>query len=276
MMNLSMMQIDAFASGVFAGNPAAVLVMDRALDERTMLAIAEENNLAETAFCVRRDGESADYDLRWFTPVHEAAFCGHATLATAHALVSEHKVAGEITFHTRKVGTLRVTSAGHDEYTLSMPRFDPQPLTPLPHVFTSLFPEGADQVFQNFENLFVELADERSVRAYKPDHLRIATLDPFGLVITARADAHMESGIDFVSRYFCPAAGIPEDPVTGSTHATLAPYWASRLGRDSIVGYQASKRGGRLVCKVTSDRVYLTGHAVTYMRAEINVPTKSP
>jgi len=269
MISLAMYQVDAFTDRVFHGNPAAVLVLDEALSDAQMLAIAEENNLAETAFVVRPAVEGGAFDLRWFTPVHEAAFCGHATLAAAHVLATQHGAKGEMVFETRQVGILRVQREGDDAYTLDLPRFDPAPLEPIPSVFAELFPNGWRAAFRNFENLFVELGDEAEVRAYKPDNLRIASLFPFGLAITAKGENAMRNGVDFVLRYFAPGAGIPEDPVTGSTHSTLAPYWAKRLGRTSLVAVQASRRGGTLKCLVASERVFLKGHAATYMRAAL-------
>ncbi len=266
MPKLKMFQVDAFAERVFTGNPAAVLVVDEWPDETRMQAIAAENNLAETAF-VRR--ECAGFELRWFTPVLEAAFCGHATLATAHVLATAYGIAGEITFATRKVGTLKVRpdSLG---YILDLPCLAPEPLEPVPDLLHDLFPAGYADAFRTFENLFVVLARAANVRAYVPNSRRIALLHPFGLCITALADAGGE--IDFLSRYFASGAGIPEDPVTGSTHATLVPYWSKRLDRPRLQAYQASKRGGRLACRLAGDRVWLTGRAVTFMEARIEVP----
>lgn len=266
MPELRMFQVDAFAERVFAGNPAAVLVLAEWPDEGLMQAIAAENNLAETAFA-RRHGDS--FELRWFTPVHEAAFCGHATLATAHVLATAYGVAGEITFSTRQVGTIKVRpDAGG--YTLDLPAFAPEPVEPVPELLRNLFPQGWHTVLRNFENLFVVLASEAELQAYVPDDSRIARLHPFGLCITALGAA--DGGADFLSRYFAPGAGISEDPVTGSTHATLVPYWAERLGRQSLQAYQASKRGGRLVCQLEDGRVLLIGNAVTFMEAFIRVP----
>jgi PhzF family phenazine biosynthesis protein len=270
MRKLIMHQIDAFADKVFRGNPAAVIVLEADLPDTEMQAIAMENNLAETAF-LRRIGDA--WTIRWFTPIHEAAFCGHATLAAAHALVTEHGVTGELVFKTRSVGTLRVQSDGGDRYSLDVPCLMPEPLEPLPAAFELLFPEGICSSFRNFENLFVELSCAAAVTAYVPDMLRIADLAPFGLVITGvGGTTHTGEPVDFVSRYFAPAAGIPEDPVTGSTHATLVPFWSARLGRTSLSGFQASARGGRLSCQLEKERVILSGGAVTFMQAEIRLP----
>jgi predicted PhzF superfamily epimerase YddE/YHI9 len=258
-----MLQVDAFAADVFGGNPAAVFVLDDWPSDGLMQAIAEENNLAETAF-VRR--EAGMFGIRWFTPVHEAAFCGHATLAAAHALATEHGVKGPMLFRTEQVGEIRVAT-GPEGYSLDLPAYPPEPLNPH-RIPAELFPSGFQACFRNFENLFVELADEAMVRTYRPDAARIAGLFPAGLCITARGSG----GVDFVSRYFAPGAGIPEDPVTGSTHATLVPYWAERLGRSALRAHQASRRGGDLACEHRGGRVMLTGRAATYMRATIHVP----
>ena len=258
-----MWQVDAFTARVFGGNPAAVVVLDDGwLPDPLMQAIAAENNLAETAFVVPA---GAAWALRWFTPVHEADFCGHATLATAHVLAAELGLAGDMRFTTR-IGELRVEGTD-GAYRLDIPAFRPQPLDPVPAVLTEILTAGWRSAFRNFENIFVELGDEAAVRGFMPDLSRIATLFPLGLCITAPGERH-----DFVSRYFAPGAGIPEDPVTGSTHATLVPHWAARLGRRSLSAFQASSRGGELSCELAGDRVRLSGHAVTFMAATIRLP----
>ncbi|PRD41032.1 PhzF family phenazine biosynthesis protein [Phyllobacterium phragmitis] len=256
---LTMYQVDAFADRVFAGNPAAVLILDDWLPQSVMQAIASENNLAETAFaCPNGTG----WDLRWFTPVHEVDFCGHATLATAHILATEWNIDRELLFQTR-VGELRV-SPDDKGYRLDLPSFPPEPLHQFPPAIAECFADRQVTGFRNFENIFVELPDERALRAFVPDLLRISEIHPMGLVITAKGEAH-----DFVSRYFAPGAGIPEDPVTGSIHATLVPYWAGKLGRYRLSAFQASARGGHLACELAGDRVLITGRAVTFMKAEI-------
>lgn len=262
-----MFQVDAFADRVFAGNPAAVLVLDAWLPDGLMLSIAQENNLAETAFVkARPDG---DWDLRWFTPAHEVDFCGHATLATAHVLLTETKAEAPLAFHTR-VGVLRVSNDAPG-YRLDVPRLSPEPLPSLPAEIAGVFDDPPVHIFRNFENVFVDLGSADAVRGYVPDLAVIARLGTVGLVVTGR---EVEGGrADFVSRYFAPGAGIPEDPVTGSIHATLVPYWAERLGRSTLLAYQASTRGGWLACELAGDRVFLVGNAVTFMKAEIFVPS---
>jgi PhzF family phenazine biosynthesis protein len=263
MSQYSLFQVDAFADRLFAGNPAAVLILDTWMDDGLMQAIAAENNLAETAFACRRDDESGVFDLRWFTPTLEVAFCGHATLATAHVLSTAYGIGGEITFATREVGFLKVRPEGQGRYTLDLPSLPPTAITP-PEALAALFPSGWQAVLQAAGNLYVVLEHEDQVRDYQPDMAGILALTGLSLCITAPG-----GDLDFVSRYFAPGAGIPEDPVTGSIHASLVPYWAERLGRTSLLAFQASRRGGRLDCRLDGDRVLLTGQAITYMEATI-------
>ena len=269
MRTIPMFQVDAFADRLFAGNPAAVLILDAWLDDALMQAIAAENNLSETAFACRRDDESGVFDLRWFTPTVEVDFCGHATLATAHVLTTAYGMAGEITFSTRAVGQLTVRPAGTGRYTLDLPGLPPEQITP-PEALAVLFPGGWASVLQAKDNLYVVLESEAAVRGYRPDMPGILALTGHSLCITAPGAA--DGSVDFVSRYFAPGVGIPEDPVTGSIHATLTPYWAGRLGRSSLTAFQASRRGGRLDCRLVENRVHVTGQALTYMEAEITIP----
>ncbi|MBB5700956.1 putative PhzF superfamily epimerase YddE/YHI9 [Ochrobactrum daejeonense] len=231
-----------------------------------MLSIAQENNLAETAFVKSRpDGA---WDLRWFAPAHEVDFCGHATLATAHVLFTKTGAVAPFVFHTR-VGELQV-SKETDGYRLDIPCLPPETIDSLPHEIAGIFPKRPLHIFRNFENIFVDLGSADAVRGFAPDLAAIALLGSVGLVVTGQdvegAKAH------FVSRYFAPGAGIPEDPVTGSIHATLVPYWAMRLGRDRLMACQASVRGGWLDCELAGDRVILRGNAVTFMEATIFLP----
>lgn len=262
---MRMYQVDAFTDRLFAGNPAAVLVLDDWLPDDLMLAITQENNLAETAFVkARSDGT---WDLRWFAPAHEVDFCGHATLATAHVLLTESKVEAPLVFHTR-VGELRVTQDPHG-YRLDIPRLPPEPLERLPAEIAGVFDNPPVRIFRNFENIFADLGSADAVRGFVPDLASIVRLGPVGLVVTGREADNGRA--DFVSRYFAPGAGIAEDPVTGSIHATLVPYWAERLGRKRLMAFQASARGGWLDCALTEDRVFLVGNAVTFMKATISL-----
>lgn len=264
---MTMYQVDAFAERPFAGNPAAVLILDRPMEDRLMQSIASENNLAETAFVV---GAGADWQIRWFTPAQEAAFCGHATLAAAHVLYSAYHVAGPIRFQTRQVGALTVTRRRDGRYEMDLPALAPEPVAALPAELAALFPDGVPNVTRNFENYFVELPSPDAVRAYVPDLAAIARLHPAGLAITARGGrTHQGEPVDFISRYFAPGAGIDEDPVTGSIHATLVPFWAERLGMTELKAFQASARGGEIGCLLAGERVLLTGSAATFMRATI-------
>lgn len=263
-LTLTMYQVDAFTSHVFSGNPAAVIILDDWLDEKVMLAIAQENNLAETAFA--KPNEST-FDLRWFTPVHEVDFCGHATLATAHVLFHHYIAPDELTFQTR-VGQL-VVRRSDTVYSLDIPAFAPEPLSSDDPDLAKLLSQPLVETFRNFENLYAVLPNPTSLRQLQPDLVEIAKLFPHGLCVTSKGEHH-----DFISRYFAPGAGIPEDPVTGSTHATLVPYWAEQLGKTRLSAHQASQRGGDLRCTLLQDRVLLEGPCVTFMKAQIYVPSQ--
>ena len=263
---LRMFQVDAFTDRVFAGNPAAVLILDAWLDDAVMQSIAQENNLSETAFAV--PSVAFAWGLRWFTPAHEADFCGHATLATAHVLTAEYGVSGTMTFHTR-MGDLRAAKDG-EAYCIDIPALPPEPLNAMPKELDGAFAAPPTDVFRNFENVFANLGSEAAVRRFKPDLMRISRLGKTGLVVTGVGDG--TSGAAFVSRYFAPGAGISEDPVTGSTHATLAPYWSSILGTSRGRAFQASPRGGWLDYELVKDRVFLRGAARTFMEATIFPP----
>ena len=260
---MRMLQVDAFTDRLFSGNPAAVLVLDEWLDDALMLMIAQENNLAETAFATPRDG--GGWHLRWFTPAHEVDFCGHATLATAHVLATEYQAPRTMVFDTR-VGELRVEREGQ-AYCLDVPRLDPEQLDTMPPELTGVFSDAPAALFRNFENIYADLGSEAAVRAFVPDLPKVSLLGPVGLVVTGKGNG--TSGASFVSRYFAPGAGIPEGPVTGSIHATLVPYWSKILGGQRHRAFQASARGGWLECELTHDRVLLRGNAVTFMDAKI-------
>ncbi|ASU81864.1 PhzF family phenazine biosynthesis protein [Nocardiopsis gilva YIM 90087] len=259
--------IDAFADRPFAGNPAAVLVLDGPYDDAWAQRVAAEFNLAETAFVVPADGDTADYELRWFTPAVEVALCGHATLAAAHALV-EDAASGPIRFATRSSGVLTVTPR---EGRLWM---DFPANVPTAESFDGL-PEalGAAPVWTGTAgtcDILVEVADERTVRGLTPDLAALAGFECRGVIVTARADEGSPDA--FVSRFFAPRVGVPEDPVTGSAHTVLAPYWAKHLGRTSFSAFQCSRRGGRLYLETPTaapDRVFIGGSAVTVSEGEL-------
>lgn len=261
-MPLRLTTVDAFTATPFAGNPAAVCLLPAPRDEAWMRAVAREMNLAETAFLVRQ-GE--DFGLRWFTPAVEIDLCGHATLASAHVLWEEgHLPDGtEARFHTRS-GLLRATR--RDGWiSLDFPATPPVPCEPLPDILEALGVPIRLSARTPFDYL-VEVDSEATLRALTPDFALLAGLGTRGVIVTSKAST---PGIDFVSRFFAPAAGIPEDPVTGSAHCALGPLWAERLGKTTLVGYQASARGGIVRVTVAGDRVLLGGQAVTILRAEL-------
>lgn len=262
-MKLEMFQVDAFTDRVFSGNSAAVVLLDDWLPDAVLQGIALENNLAETAF-LKPQGEQ--WEIRWFTPTDEVPFCGHATLASACALHLRKGIDRAMRFTTRQVGDLIVTPQ-RGSYRMDIPRFDPDFDIPEDALVNSLRTDAWIKIFRNRENFFAELATEADVLAFRPDLPRIAELGSLGLCITARGETS-----DFVSRYFAPGAGIPEDPVTGSTHATLAPYWAQKLGKTQLTARQLSSRGGTLACEIAAGRVYLQGDAVIFMDAQIYIP----
>ena len=266
--NLPLYQIDAFTRHVFGGNPAAVMSLQSWLPDATLQALAAENNLSETAFFV---GGNGAYHLRWFTPTQGVEFCGHATLASAWALwnlLSE--TATELKFQTR-VGELKAVQGEGGAVVLDLPRIDPVATGQTPAELFELLGVPVQEVFTvmagNF-SVFAVLESEAAVRTFVPDWGRLGSIND--LVITAQADAH--TGTDFVSRCFCPGMGIPEDPVTGSTHSTLAPYWAAKLGRSVLNARQVSVRGGELGCEVLETRVKVGGHAVLYSESAVFLP----
>lgn len=260
MTQLPFFQVDAFADRSFTGNPAAVMPLEAWLDDATLQAIAAENNLAETAFLVPASGD-VDYELRWFTPAVEVALCGHATLASGHILIGDRP---EIRFRTRKAGVLAVARDGNG-YALSLPAYAPSP-KPLPGIVAGLGGPAGETLWHEGGYSLIVYPDEAAIRALAPDFRALA---PFGdtlYIATAPGD-----DTDVVSRVFAPGAGIDEDPVTGSAHAVLTPYWAKRLGRDAFSAYQASARGGHVACGLAGDRVVLGGRCVTVIEGTMRL-----
>jgi PhzF family phenazine biosynthesis protein len=255
-------QVDAFTDRPFTGNPAAVCLLPKAADPTWMQQVALEMNLAETAFLVRRkDG----FDLRWFTPATEVDLCGHATLASAHVLWEEqHLRSNEMArFHTRS-GVLTAVR----EPDLIWLDFPATPSDPAPVAAELSRGLGASTryVGRTAFDYLVELETEAAVRDLEPDLTELARLPVRGIIVTARSESGTHS---FVSRFFAPAAGVPEDPVTGSAHCALAPFWAERLNQTDLVGYQASERGGMVRVQLEGTRVRLGGKAVTVLRGEL-------
>ena len=255
-------QVDAFADRPFTGNSAAVCVMDAPRDEAWMQDVAMEMNLSETAFLHPEDG---GYRLRWFTPAVEVALCGHATLASAHVLWETGALArgDEARFHTRS-GLLTCRRDGEWIW-MDFPAMPEQPSEPIRGLAEAL---GVTPVYvgRSQFDVLVEVGSEDEVRAVEPDLRALRGVKARGVIVTARASG---GGCDFVSRFFAPAAGVDEDPVTGSAHCVLAPYWAPKLGRDELTGYQASRRGGTVRVRAAGDRVLLGGRAVTVLRGEL-------
>jgi len=253
-------QVDAFTDRLFAGNPAAIVLLDAYPADATLQAIAAENNLAETAFIVPQ-GE--DYRLRWFTPTVEVPLCGHATLASA-AVVLERLSPGrkKVVFHTAS-GALTVERI-EGGYRMDFPVRRTSRIE-LPGLSKILGVDVVEEVADDSRNIIAQLASAAEVRTLAPDLAAIAKLDSAGLIVTARGD----QGFDFVSRYFAPGHGIPEDPVTGSAHCSLAHYWSERLGKTSFRAFQASPRGGVVVCRLEGERVALEGSCAFYLEGKI-------
>jgi len=245
-MGLRIVQVDAFASRPFSGNPAAVCILPGPRDERWMQDVAREMNLAETAFLHQENG---GYRLRWFTPAVEVALCGHATLASAHVLWEEGHLAADqqARFHTQS-GLLTADHAA------------------APPSLAAALRVGTRWVGRSKFDYLVEVDSEDVVRGLKPDLAALERVDARGIIVTSRAAT---PGFDFVSRFFAPQSGVPEDPVTGSAHCALAPYWCERLHRAELTGYQASPRGGVVRVRLAGDRVMLGGQAVTVLRGEL-------
>jgi predicted PhzF superfamily epimerase YddE/YHI9 len=265
-MPLAIYQVDAFTDQPFAGNPAGVCPLPSFPADAWMQAVAREMNVAETAFVVRREGSGAEHDLRWFTPTVEVALCGHATLASAHLLWEIGAVpAGEpIGFHTLS-GRLGAARSG-EWIELDFPAEPPAALAEPPAGLAEILGAAPRWTGANRFDLVAELADEATVRGLAPDLRGIKALPYRGVQVTARATT---PGFDFVSRFFAPAAGVDEDPATGSSHCCLGPYWSGRLGKNPLVAYQASARGGVIRVEMVGDRVKLGGQAVTVIRGEL-------
>lgn len=261
-MSLKIVQVDAFAATPFSGNPAAVCVLPEAQEERWMQNVAMEMNLSETAFLVRQvDG----FNLRWFTPAAEVALCGHATLASAHVLWEDGhlKLDQQARFHTHS-GLLTADRRG------SLIEMDfpatPEKTTDAPPGLLEALGVTATYIGKNQFDYLVEVDSEEAVRTLKPNFTLLLTIPVRGVMVTSRAST---AGFDFVSRFFAPKVGVNEDPVTGSAHCCLTPFWAKRLGKNEMIGYQASARGGVVHVRTNGDRVFLGGQAVTVLRGEL-------
>ncbi|QLH44070.1 MAG: PhzF family phenazine biosynthesis protein [Coxiellaceae bacterium] len=260
-MKIKLYQLDAFAEQLFSGNPAAVCPLPYWLPDNLLQAIAAENNLSETAFLVP---QGDDFRLRWFTPVREVSLCGHATLAAAYVVFQFLKPAtDQVVFHTLS-GALRVTQKG-SLLTMQFPALSAEQVT-VSGLLVEALGVTPVAVYRSLDYMLV-LASESQVRDLRPDLARLLQLDLRGVVVTAPGEQY-----DFVSRYFAPKLAIPEDPVTGSTHCVLAPYWGKRLGKDRLCAKQLSARGGVVLCELQDDTVALTGNVIPYLLGEITLP----
>ena len=258
---MKLYQIDAFAEKPFTGNPAAVVPLSSWIPDDLLLKIASENNLSETAFFVEYNNE---YEIRWFTPQQEVDLCGHATLASAYVLF-KHLTPDkeELIFHS-KSGLLKVSRGKSDIISLNFPGRKPTKVS-LEQVFIDCFNKEPLSVWKS-RDYILEFSDESDVIGLQPDFEAIMKLDSLGLIVTAKGDKY-----DFVSRFFAPRAGIPEDPVTGSAHSTLIPFWSERLNKRDLTAYQCSARGGELICKNIGDRVIISGKAIQYLEGTIEI-----
>jgi PhzF family phenazine biosynthesis protein len=264
-MKIKIYQVDAFTDKLFGGNPAAVCILDNWLDAALMQSIGAENNLAETAFILKK----ADvYEIRWFTPAVEVDLCGHATLAAAHVVFNYlgHST-DEVVFHSHRSGILKVKKDGAiltldfptDVYAgIEAPELLIQALGVMPH-----------ETYKGKTDFMAVLSSQHEVETLKPNFAKLEILGERGVIVTAKGD-----DVDFVSRFFAPQSGIDEDPVTGSAHTTLTPYWAKALGRNELTAIQLSSRKGHLTCRYLGERVAISGNAVTYLTGEIEVADK--
>lgn len=259
-MKIPLYQIDAFTSRVFAGNPAAVCPLEKWLEDDLMQAIAMENNLSETAFFVPLD---QGYHIRWFTPASEVDLCGHATLASAFVIFNDlEPTRRQVSFKSRS-GILTVSKRG-DLLAMDFPSQPPKPCKAPGNLLEGL--GGKPLEVHCSEDYFLVFSSEKEIVDMEPDMTRLKKVDKRGIIVTAKANE-----ADFVSRFFAPKYGIAEDPVTGSAHCALVPFWAKKLGKKDLIAHQVSKRGGELFCKDQGDRVIISGRAVAYMQAVISI-----
>jgi predicted PhzF superfamily epimerase YddE/YHI9 len=261
-MRIPLFQVDAFATQRFAGNPAAVMLMDTFLDDKVLQAIAAENNLSETAFLVPEQGE---YKLRWFTPAVEVPLCGHATLASAAVVMERLEPGRKNVVFSSISGSLGVRRDGNS-YVMDLPSRPAERVTVPPELSAALNAVPTE-VFANQFNYMALLENEQLLRELRPDMSVLTRIGRPGVIVTAAGS----DGYDFVSRYFAPAKGIPEDPVTGAAHCMLAPYWAKKLGKTEFRAFQASRRGGEVICRITGDRIELQGDCIFYLEGHAEV-----
>jgi PhzF family phenazine biosynthesis protein len=262
-MKTKIFQIDAFTDKTFSGNPAAVCILNNWISDELMQSIALENNLAETAFTVRNDNK---YEIRWFTPTTEVDLCGHATLATAYVLFQHCDVnSKKLDFYSSHSGNLTVEKAKNDYLTLDFPTdklVETQPLDILNNALGKI----PSKTLKGKTDYLLIFSSQKEVEEIEPDFIQLAKVEGRGVIISAKGNE-----VDFVSRFFAPQSGINEDPVTGSAHTSLTPYWSKELNKTQLIAKQLSKRGGELLCEFLGDRVKISGKAVLYMVGEIEI-----
>lgn len=258
---MTIYQVDAFNNELFKGNPAAVCPLDTFLSEDLMLAIAEENNLSETVFFVKNEDS---FDIRWFTPTCEIDLCGHATLAAAHIIFTEQNFDKNTIVFNSKSGILTVTK-NKDWYTLNFPSEEISAIE-TPSILEEALNVPVLKTYKGTWKLLVELENETTVANLKPNFSLLSELESRGIIVTSKGDS-----VDFVSRFFAPKIGINEDPVTGSAHTLLIPYWAKKLTKNSLNAVQLSKRVGILKCNYLNERVEMSGQAITYLKGELTL-----
>lgn len=263
-MKLPLYIIDAFTNELFKGNQAAVMPLDSWLSETMMQSIASENNLSETAFFVKND--EGIYEIRWFSPLTEIAFCGHATLASAYVIFNHLGEKDTIRFWAKAVNTIEVNLRDNGLIEMSFPNRAPEKLSEVPEALKTGLSITPLEYHKNQQAYFAVYANEDDVKKVVPDLEKLKTLAPLDVVVTAPSKAY-----DFASRYFWPANGGVEDPVTGSIHAGLAPFWAKRLGKTELIALQASERSGVLYCRVSEERIFISGNCVEYLKGSVTL-----
>jgi PhzF family phenazine biosynthesis protein len=262
-------QVDAFAKELFKGNPAAVVPLRQWLPDELMQQIAMENNVSETAFIVPSSGEEADYDIRWFTPGVEINLCGHATLAASWVLFNQLGFAGQVLKLHCKSGLLTVVNEPDGRLLMDFPSWKPERVSDYPENLGAMLGNAEIVGVYQYRDLLVELSDEKAVRQCQPN-FDLITQSGHKIIITAPGES---KEVDFVSRFFAPSVGVPEDPVTGSAHSQLIPFWSEKLDKKELFAKQLSAREGDLWCsQLNTDRVTMAGYCVYYMKAEIFVP----
>lgn len=268
-MQLEINVVDAFTDTVFKGNSAAVIITDSWLGEDLMQSIAMENNLPETAFLVAEESDKKGaYHIRWFSPMTEIAFCGHATLASAFVLFNKNPTLKTIKLSAKAVGVLTIVQTDAGKIQMDFPNTKPEKVDSIPNILLAGLSIAPVEVYRNTQAYFVVYHSESDVLSVDRDNEVLKQIKPLKLVVTCLSES---KDYDFISRYFVPANGGNEDPVTGSIHTGLAPFWAERLGKDELVAYQASSRGGIIGCVVAGDRVLISGNAVQYLTGFITV-----